>query len=137
MLVRLLYLIGAAVVAITVPLLCRLFTGVCSIFGPYTTPLPNPLLLRLRSCKLSVANKFVALLTCDSSLFKAYVVWAGSLGPTLNFDLGGDFALILMTVGVVVVGELLAGLLKEMGRLGEWQFLFSLSCLCLYCMLDW
>ena len=70
---------------------------------------------------LSDANKFVALLTCDSSLLKAEAVWAGSLGPIFNFDLSGDLALTLMTVGVTIAGEALSGLLKEIGRLvGEW-----------------
>ena len=71
-------------------------------------------------------------------MLKAEAVWAGSLGPILNFDLIGDFALILMTVGVTVAIELLSGLLKDMERLvGDWQFLFSLSYYCLYWMFDW
>ena len=71
-LVRLLYFTGAAVAAIaaTVPLLYRLFNGVCIIFGPCTAPE----LFKLSSYRFSDANKFVALLTCDSSLLKAEAV---------------------------------------------------------------
>ena len=132
-LVRLLDFIGAAVaeIADTVPLLYRLFTGVCIIFGPCTVLEPNPLLLRLNSYRFRDANKFVALLTCDSSLLKAEAVWAGSLGPILNFDFCGDFALTLITVGVFVAGELLPGLLNDIGCL------FGDCCFYLYWMFDW